>query len=79
MRQSFEEKVVANWRQGIKKIGGLSWKGRMVVAWSTGWEFADGLVITDKNGQQYRLTAIALRDELFNRLIAIGNHLWEAW
>ena len=51
----------------------------MIVSWATGREIADGLLIIDKNGKEYQLTAVPLRDELFNRLIAIGAQMWEAW
>ncbi len=63
----------------LKKIGGLGYGGKMVVSWATGREIADGLLIIDKAGREYKLTAVPLRDELFNRLIAIGAHMWEAW
>jgi hypothetical protein len=51
----------------------------MVVGWATDREIADGILIIDKNGDQKLLTAIALREELFNRLVAMGHHMWEAW
>jgi hypothetical protein len=51
----------------------------MVVAWATDREIADGILIIDRHGKQYHLTAISLRDELFNRLISIGSQMWEAW
>jgi hypothetical protein len=51
----------------------------MVVAWATDRTIADGILITDRNGEEYQLTAIPLRDELFNRLVAIGKQMWEAW
>lgn len=63
----------------LKKLGGLGYGGKMVVSWATGREIADSLLIIDKNGREYTLTAIPLRDELFNRLIAIGAQMWEAW
>lgn len=63
----------------LKKIGGLNYGGRMVVSWATGREIADGLLILDKEGREYQLTAVPLRDELFNRLISIGAQMWEAW
>jgi hypothetical protein len=65
--------------QEIKKVGGLGWKTKLVVGWATDRDIADGLVIIDKDGNQKQLTAIALRDELFNRLIALGKQMWEAW
>jgi hypothetical protein len=65
--------------QEIKKVGGLGWKTKLVVGWATDREIADGLLIVDKDGNQKQLTAIALREELFNRLIALGKQMWEAW
>jgi hypothetical protein len=65
--------------QEIKKVGGLGWKAKMVVGWATDREIADGILIIDKNGDQKLLTAIALREELFNRLVAMGHHMWDAW
>ncbi|USP73747.1 hypothetical protein yc1106_01021 [Curvularia clavata] len=61
----------------IKKVGGFGWKAKMVVGWAMDREVADGLVITDKKFNQYRLMALPLRDELFNRLIAMGGQKWE--
>ncbi|KAK0265730.1 profilin, required for normal timing of actin polymerization in response to thermal stress [Friedmanniomyces endolithicus] len=63
----------------LKKVGGLGWKAKLVVGWALGREVADGLEITDKQGNTWTLTAMVLRDELFNRLIAIGGQKWESW
>ncbi|KAI0969028.1 hypothetical protein F4678DRAFT_440689 [Xylaria arbuscula] len=63
----------------LKKIGGYGWKAKLVVGWSLGREVHDGLEITDRLGNVRRITALPLRDELFNRLIAIGGQKWEAW
>ncbi|KAI0010744.1 hypothetical protein F4779DRAFT_283646 [Xylariaceae sp. FL0662B] len=63
----------------LKKIGGFGWKARIVVGWSLGREVADGLEITDRTGRVTRITALPLRDELFNRLVALGGQKWEAW
>lgn len=63
----------------LKKIGGLGWKAKLVVGWATGKTVADGLEITDRTGNVWRLTAIRLREELFNRLIAMGGQKWESW
>ncbi|TAQ85817.1 hypothetical protein B7494_g5863 [Chlorociboria aeruginascens] len=62
----------------LKKVGGLGWKTKLVVGWATDREIADGLLIIDKDGGKKQLTAIALREELFNRLIAMGSQIWEA-
>ena len=63
----------------IKKVGGLGWKTKLVVGWATDREIADGIIVTDKEGGRKHLTAIALREELFNRLIAMGTQMWESW
>jgi hypothetical protein len=63
----------------IKKVGGYGWKAKLVVGWAMGREIADGIVITDRKGEETRLTAMPLRDELFNRLIAMGGQKWECW
>lgn len=62
----------------LKKIGGIGWKAKLVVGWATGKTVADGLEITDRGGNVWKLTAIQLRDELFNRLVAIGDQIWES-
>lgn len=51
----------------------------MLVGWATDQEIADGIEITEVSGSKKLLTAIALREELFNRLVAIGNQMWESW
>lgn len=63
----------------LKKIGGYGWKAKIVIGWSLGREVADGLEITDRAGNTRRITALPMRDELFNRLVAIGGQKWEAW
>lgn len=63
----------------LRKVGGFGWKAKLVVGWAMGREVADGLVITDRRGQETRLTAMPLRDELFNRLVAMGGQKWECW
>ncbi|XDG04760.1 hypothetical protein ABKA04_004375 [Annulohypoxylon sp. FPYF3050] len=63
----------------IKKVGGYGWKAKIIVGWSMGREVADGLEITDRAGNVKRVTALPMRDELFNRLVAIGGQKWEAW
>ncbi len=63
----------------IKKVGGLGWKAKIAVGWAMNRTVADGLEITVRSGEKWRLTAIRLRDELFNRLVAIGGQMWESW
>ena len=63
----------------LKKVGGLGWKAKIVVGWATGKTVADGLEIVDKKGKTYKVTAVKLREELFNRLVAMGGQKWESW
>ncbi|TKA71227.1 hypothetical protein B0A49_04170 [Cryomyces minteri] len=63
----------------LKKVGGFGWKAKLIVGWALDREVADGLEIVDRKGQTWTVTAMVLRDELFNRLIAIGGQKWEAW
>lgn len=64
--------------QEMRKLGGMGWKGKLVVGWALGGkEVVDGLLITGKEpGQSYRLTAMGTRNQLFNRLIAIDGQVW---
>ncbi|KAF2814806.1 uncharacterized protein BDZ99DRAFT_548967 [Mytilinidion resinicola] len=63
----------------LKKIGGFGWKAKLVVGWALDSEVADGLEIVNRKGETWRITACPLRDELFNRLIALGGQKWESW
>ncbi|THW62460.1 hypothetical protein D6C91_05614 [Aureobasidium pullulans] len=63
----------------LKKVGGLGWKAKLVVGWALDREVADGMEIVSKTGEVFTITALPLRDELFNRLIAMGGQKWEAW
>lgn len=63
----------------LKKIGGLGWKSKLVVGWALDREVADGLEIIDKQGNSWIVTAMVLRDELFNRLLSMGGQKWESW
>lgn len=63
----------------LKKFGGYGWKAKLLVGWSLERKIEDGLEIKTTGGKSYRITACPLRDELFNRLIAMGGQKWEAW
>ena len=63
----------------LKKVGGLGWKAKLVVGWATARQVADGIEIVTKTGENYTLRAITLREELFNRLVAMGGQKWESW
>jgi len=63
----------------IKKVGGLGWKGRIIVGWATDREVKDSISIVDRYGHEYKATALAERDELFNRIVAMGQQIWEVY
>jgi hypothetical protein len=63
----------------VKKVGGLGWKGKIVVGWATSREVKDGIEIVTKDGKTYRTMALKERDELFNRLISMGQQVWESY
>ncbi|KAK5447851.1 hypothetical protein LTS15_009350 [Exophiala xenobiotica] len=63
----------------IKKVGGLGWKGKIIVGWATSREVKDGIEIVTRDGRTYRAMALAERDELFNRLVAMGQQVWESY
>jgi hypothetical protein len=63
----------------VKKIGGLGWKGKIVVGWATNREVKDGIEIRGKDGSTYRAMAMKERDELFNRIVAMGQQIWESY
>ncbi|KAF2086697.1 hypothetical protein K490DRAFT_57606 [Saccharata proteae CBS 121410] len=63
----------------MKKVGGYGWKAKLVVGWALGRQVADGLEITERKGSVWKVTACPLRDELFNRLVAMGGQKWESW
>lgn len=63
----------------LRKVGGYGWKTKLVVGWALNREIADGLEIVTSTGDIFKITACPLRDELFNRLVAMGGQKWEAW
>ncbi|MBE7181795.1 MAG: DUF3292 domain-containing protein [Terriglobus roseus] len=63
----------------LKKVGGYGWKAKLVVGWALDRQVSDGMDIVDKKGNTWTVTAMPLRDELFNRLCAMGGQKWESW
>ncbi|KAK0638455.1 hypothetical protein B0T16DRAFT_381496 [Cercophora newfieldiana] len=63
----------------IQKIGGLGWKTKIAVSWATEDEITDGILIKGTMGHEVHLTAMPSRDQLFNRLVAIGGQIWGEW
>ena len=44
--------------------------------WATGRQVKDGLEMVDAEGQVWILRAVEMRDQLFNRLCAMGGQRW---
>lgn len=65
----------------MRKTGGLGWKGKLAVGWAVGSkEVVDGLLLIGREpGQRYQLTAMATRNQLFDRLIAIDGQVWQSY
>lgn len=51
--------------------------GEMAANWSSDRELLGSLEIEEVGGRSWRFTAIPERDELFNRLVALGGQKWE--
>ncbi|TWU78477.1 hypothetical protein ED733_008943 [Metarhizium rileyi] len=62
--------------QEIQKVGGLGWKSKIMVHWALEKDVVDGLLLRSAD-EEYHLTAITRRDELFNRLVSAGPQMWE--
>ncbi|PSR73994.1 hypothetical protein BD289DRAFT_487502 [Coniella lustricola] len=63
----------------LRKFGGYGWKTKLVVGWALEREVTDGLEITTRQGDKLRITALPLRNALFDRLVAMGGQKWESW
>jgi hypothetical protein len=64
----------------LKKHSGMGApKLKLAVGWAMDCDVADGVEIKDRNGNSYVLSAVPLRDQLFNRLCAMGGQKWEVW
>ena len=63
----------------LKKLPAVGFKTAVAAGLGVGKELKTTLRITDTSGQEHMLTALTSRDELFNRLIAIGAQHWELW
>lgn len=51
--------------------------GEMAANFGTEKELLGSVEIDDQEGKTWRLTALPERDELFNRIVAIGQQRWE--
>ncbi|KAK4099105.1 hypothetical protein N658DRAFT_540855 [Parathielavia hyrcaniae] len=63
----------------LKKHSGIGLKSKLAVGWAMDRDVADEVEIKDRHGNAYVLSAVPLRDQLFNRLCAMGGQKWEVW
>ncbi|KAF5673871.1 hypothetical protein FHETE_3258 [Fusarium heterosporum] len=63
----------------LNKYTGYGTKAKLAAGWALEVEIMDGIEIIDREEKPTLITAMARRDELFNRLCAIGNQKWEIW
>lgn len=75
-------KVHVNQITELRKISGLGMKSRLAVGWALELDqndghVKDGIELRDRSGEAYILTAVAHRDQLFDRLCAMGQQNWE--
>ncbi|KAK8054879.1 hypothetical protein PG993_000106 [Apiospora rasikravindrae] len=63
----------------LRKHSGLGSKVKLAVGWAMERKIWDALEIKDRKGNAYLLTAVPLRDQLFDRLCAMGGQKWEVW
>jgi hypothetical protein len=63
----------------LNKYSGYGAKAKLLAGWALEAEIMDGLEIVDSGGKPTLTTAMARRDQLFNRLCAIGDQKWEIW
>ena len=62
-----------------RKVGGLGFKGKLIVGWALESAIADGLELITQDGKTHIITAMARRDEVWNRLVSMGKQHWELW
>ncbi|KAK6083183.1 hypothetical protein SCUP234_04011 [Seiridium cupressi] len=62
---------------GLMKHSGYGLKSKLLAGWAMDRQMRDSLEIVDGQSHSYVLTAMPFRDELFNRLCAIGDQRWE--
>ncbi|KAJ4113241.1 hypothetical protein NW768_011518 [Fusarium equiseti] len=63
----------------LNKYSGYGAKAKLLAGWALEDEIADGLEVVDGMGRAFLVTALTRRDELFNRLCAVGDQRWEIW
>ncbi|KAJ1330844.1 DUF3292 domain-containing protein [Microdochium nivale] len=63
----------------LNKFSGYGGKAKVLAGWALDTPVKNGLQIIDRHGTVRLVTAVPRRDELFNRLCAMGGQRWEVW
>ncbi|KPM35792.1 hypothetical protein AK830_g10778 [Neonectria ditissima] len=63
----------------LNKYSGYGANAKLLAGWALDGKIMDGFEIVDRKGYSTLITSIPHRDELFNRLCAIGSQKWEVW
>lgn len=61
----------------LNKFSGYGTKAKMMAGWALDQAIMDGLEIVEKGKKSRMITAMPRRDQLFNRLCALGQQSWE--
>ena len=63
----------------IRKVNSLGTKSRVLAEWALDRQVEHGITLRTVQGETFQLTGMSNRDELFNRLISMGDQMWESW
>lgn len=61
----------------LNKFSGYGTKVKMMAGWALDKAIMDGIEIVDRGGKSRVITAVPRRDQLFNRLCALGQQSWK--
>lgn len=63
--------------QNLSKVDGINSTHQKFIRGVLDKDVLDGIAITVKHGTTYHISKVVRRDVLFNRLIGLGNQIWE--
>lgn len=61
----------------LSKVDGINSTHQKFIRGVLDKDAIDGIAITVKDGTRYHISKVVRRDVLFNRLIGLGNQVWE--
>lgn len=63
--------------EDLSKVDGINHTHQKFIRGVLDKDVLDGIAITVKDGTRYHISTVVRRDVLFNRLIGLGNQVWE--